>query len=61
MGIGVSYGYDTRNIKYSDLLALGVIDPVKVVEMSLRDITSVAGLVVITEVALINKLNSNKP
>ncbi len=29
--------------------------------MSLRDITSVAGLVVITEVALINKPDSNKP
>ncbi|PIM96317.1 60 kDa chaperonin [Candidatus Hodgkinia cicadicola] len=59
-GNGVSYGYDARNAKYGDLLALGVIDPVKVVEMSLRDATSVAGLVVMTEVALINKPDSNK-
>ncbi|PIM95772.1 60 kDa chaperonin [Candidatus Hodgkinia cicadicola] len=57
---GISHGYDARNARYGDLLSLGIIDPVKVVEMSLKDAVSIAGLVITSEVAMINKLKPDE-
>ncbi|PIM96929.1 60 kDa chaperonin [Candidatus Hodgkinia cicadicola] len=51
----IAYGYDVRGMKYGDLIVFGIIDPVKVVEMALTEAVSVAGLVVTTEVAIVNK------
>ncbi|WP_146656535.1 chaperonin GroEL [Candidatus Hodgkinia cicadicola] len=51
----IAYGYDVRGMKYGDLIVFGIIDPVKVVETALKEAASVAGLVVITEVAIVNK------
>ncbi|KON71493.1 chaperonin GroEL [Candidatus Hodgkinia cicadicola] len=51
----IAYGYDVRGMKYGDLIVSGIIDPVKVVEMALKEASSVAGLVLITEVAIIIK------
>lgn len=51
----IAYGYDVRGMEYGDLIVSGIIDPVKVVEMALKEASSVAGLVLTTEVAIINK------
>ena len=39
----VNYGYDFLNNKYGDLMTLGVIDPFKVVRLTLENAASVAG------------------
>ncbi|PRD41810.1 chaperonin GroEL [Phyllobacterium phragmitis] len=44
-----TYGYDTATGKYGDLIALGIVDPVKVVRTALQNAASVAGLLVTTE------------
>jgi chaperonin GroEL len=46
---GVSYGYNAAKDTYGDLIALGIVDPVKVVRTALQDSASVAGLLVTTE------------
>ncbi len=51
----IAYEYDVRGMQYGDLIVFGIIDPVKVVEMALKEVVSVAGLVVTTEVAIVNK------
>jgi len=44
-----TYGYDTATGKYGDLIAFGIVDPVKVVRSALQNAASVAGLLVTTE------------
>ncbi|MBB3144643.1 MULTISPECIES: chaperonin GroEL [Phyllobacterium] len=44
-----TYGYNAANGEYGDLIALGIVDPVKVVRTALQDAASVAGLLVTTE------------
>ncbi len=51
----IAYEYDVKGMQYGDLIVFGIIDPVKVVEMALKEVVSVAGLVVTTEVAIVNK------
>jgi chaperonin GroEL len=46
---GVSFGYNAAKDEYGDLIALGIVDPVKVVRTALQDAASVAGLLVTTE------------
>src|SRR5262245_16702526 len=43
------YGFDAQTDEYGDLIALGIIDPTKVVRTALQDAASVAGLIVTTE------------
>jgi chaperonin GroEL len=43
------YGYNAATDQYGDLLAMGVIDPVKVVRTALQNAASVAGLMFTTE------------
>jgi chaperonin GroEL len=43
------YGYDAQTGEYGDLVALGIIDPTKVVRTALQDAASIAGLIVTTE------------
>ena len=50
-----SFGYNAATGEYGDLVALGVIDPVKVVRTALQDAASVASLLITTE-ALIAEL-----
>lgn len=40
-----SFGFNAMNGRYEDLLKAGVIDPYKVVEMSIRNAASVAGMI----------------
>ncbi|PWL17467.1 chaperonin GroEL [Falsochrobactrum shanghaiense] len=44
-----TYGYNTANGEYGDLIALGIVDPVKVVRTALQNAASVAGLLITTE------------
>ncbi|OYR07786.1 chaperonin GroEL [Brucella grignonensis] len=44
-----TFGYNTANGTYGDLIALGIVDPVKVVRTALQNAASVAGLLITTE------------
>jgi chaperonin GroEL len=44
-----SFGYNAQTGEYGDLLAMGVIDPVKVVRTALQNAASVSGLMLTTE------------
>ena len=47
-----NYGYDFLNNKYGDLMELGVIDPAKVVRLTLENAASVSGALLTTEVSI---------
>ena len=47
-----SVGYNAATGEYEDLLKAGVIDPTKVVRSALQNATSVAGLLLTTEVLI---------
>lgn len=49
-----AYGYNANTGKYGDMLAAGVIDPVKVVRTALANAGSIAGLMLTTEVLVTN-------
>jgi chaperonin GroEL len=44
-----TFGYNAATDEYGDLIALGIVDPVKVVRTALQDAASVAGLLITTE------------
>jgi chaperonin GroEL len=46
------FGFDAQTDEYGDLIALGIIDPTKVVRTALQDAASVAGLIVTTEATI---------
>ena len=46
---GATFGYNAQTGEYGDMIAMGIIDPVKVVRTALQDAASVAGLLVTTE------------
>ena len=46
---GATYGYNAQTGEYGDMIAIGIVDPVKVVRTALQDAASVAGLLVTTE------------
>ncbi|OFW80283.1 MAG: chaperonin GroL [Alphaproteobacteria bacterium RIFCSPLOWO2_01_FULL_40_26] len=50
-----TYGYDAQNNKYGDMFKAGIVDPAKVVRCALQDSASVAGLLITTEAAIIEK------
>ncbi len=50
-----SYGYDAQNNKYGDMFKAGIVDPAKVVRTALEDASSIAGLLITTEAAIIEK------
>ena len=49
MNEDVNYGFDFLNNKYGDLMMLGVIDPYKVVRLTLENAASVAGMLLSCE------------
>ncbi len=53
-----TFGYNTANGEYGDLIALGIVDPVKVVRTALQNAASIAGLLITTE-AMIAELPKN--
>ena len=55
-----AYGYDAQNNKYGDMFKAGIVDPTKVVRTALQDASSVAGLLITTEAAIIEKKEENE-
>jgi chaperonin GroEL len=51
-GKGKGFGFNAQTEEYGDLVAMGVIDPVKVVRSALQNASSVAGLLITTEAAI---------
>ncbi len=47
-----SHGFNAQTEEYGDLVAMGVIDPVKVVRSALQNAASVAGLLITTEASI---------
>ncbi|SEJ79622.1 TCP-1/cpn60 chaperonin family protein, partial [Sinorhizobium meliloti] len=43
------FGYNAQTGEYGDMIAMGIIDPVKVVRTALQDAASVASLLITTE------------
>ena len=48
-----TYGFNAQTEEYGDLVAMGVIDPAKVVRTALQDAASVAGLLITTEAGIV--------
>jgi chaperonin GroEL len=44
-----SYGFNAQTGEYGDMIAMGIVDPVKVVRTALEDAASIAGLLITTE------------
>ncbi len=44
-----TYGFNAQTGEYGDMIAMGIVDPVKVVRTALQDAASIAGLLVTTE------------
>jgi chaperonin GroEL len=55
------YGYDAQTGQYGDLVALGIIDPTKVVRTALQDAASIAGLIVTTEATITEHPKKDAP
>jgi chaperonin GroEL len=49
------YGFNAESEKYENLVAVGVIDPTKVVRLALQNAASVAGLMLTTEAMISEK------
>ena len=47
-----NFGYNAQTSEYGDMIAMGIVDPVKVVRTALQNAASVAGLLVTTEVMI---------
>jgi len=54
-----SYGYDAQNNKYVDMFKAGIVDPTKVVRTALQDASSIAGLLITTECAIVERKEEN--
>ena len=52
----MEYGYDFLSNKYGDMLEMGVIDPAKVVRLTLENAVSVASMLLTTEVVIASEL-----
>ena len=51
----LGHGYDAKADQYTDLLAAGIIDPVKVTRSALQNAASIAALVLTTETLVTDK------
>jgi chaperonin GroEL len=56
-----TFGFNAATGEYGDLVAMGVIDPVKVVRSALQNAASVAGLMLTTEALVAEKPKDDKP
>ncbi len=56
-----TYGYNAAKDEYGDMIALGIVDPVKVVRTALQDAASVAGLLVTTEAMIADAPKKDSP
>lgn len=54
----LDFGYNVKTDKYENFFSTGVIDPAKVVRIALQNAASVAGMMLITEAVIVNKVES---
>ncbi|GAA4812152.1 chaperonin GroEL [Nocardioides caeni] len=59
--LGVGHGYNAATGEYGDLVAQGVIDPVKVTRSALANAVSVAGMLLTTETLIVDKPEEEEP
>jgi chaperonin GroEL len=53
--LGEGHGYNAATGEYGDLIAQGVIDPVKVTRSAVQNAASIAGMLITTEVLVVDK------
>jgi chaperonin GroEL len=58
---GLGYGYNAATGEYGDLVAQGVLDPVKVTRSALVNATSIAGMLLTTETLVVDKPEEEEP
>jgi chaperonin GroEL len=56
-----TFGFDAQDEEYTDLVTAGIIDPTKVVRITLQDAASVAGLLVTTEAMVAERPRKESP
>ncbi len=59
--LGVGNGYNAASDEYGDLVAQGVLDPVKVTKSALVNATSIAGMLLTTETLIVEKPEDEEP
>jgi chaperonin GroEL len=59
--LGVGNGYNAATDEYGDLVAQGVLDPVKVTKSALVNATSIAGMLLTTETLVVDKPEEQEP
>lgn len=55
-----NYGYNATTGEYGDMVAMGILDPAKVVRVALQNSASIAGLMITTE-AMVSEMPEDKP
>ena len=55
-----SFGFNAETETYEDLMAAGIVDPVKVTRLAIQNAASVAGLLLTTDVMISEKTKKNK-
>jgi chaperonin GroEL len=55
------HGYNAATEEYGDLMAQGVIDPVKVTRSAVQNAASIAGMLLTTETLVVEKPEEEKP
>ena len=55
------HGYNAATNEYGDLMAMGVIDPVKVTRSAVQNAASIAGMLLTTEVLVSEKPEQEEP
>ena len=58
---GVGNGYNAASQEYGDLVAQGVLDPVKVTQSALTNAASIAGMLLTTETLVVEKPEEQEP
>jgi chaperonin GroEL len=54
-GTDANFGYDAQKNEYVDMLKAGIVDPTKVMRLALQNAASVAGLLITTDVLVVEK------
>jgi chaperonin GroEL len=60
-GLPVGHGYNAATGEYGDLMAQGVIDPVKVTRSAVQNAASIAGMLLTTETLVVEKPAEEQP
>jgi chaperonin GroEL len=56
-----NFGFNAKEDKYGDLVAMGVLDPTKVTRTALQNASSIAGLMITTECMVADAPKKDEP